>query len=149
MFERVFVYVCVDMPDLFLAYKDTKCSNLLFLSEPHTSLAWPIPKQNRKITSLWFSRAVIVLPPWLPNCLFPPLIKYLWGFLLGEIYPFSSHPLYPRAMFPLSQNVYYKSLDLEQVRKVGPLALKCACACCEIAEAGCRSVFTVCLSEYI
>lgn len=40
----------------------------------NTFPAWPVPKQNRKITSLWFSPVVIVLPPWLPNCLFPPLI---------------------------------------------------------------------------
>lgn len=74
----------------------------------NTSPIWPVPKQNRKITSLWFSLLLIVRPPSLPNCL-----STHYHLILPVNYGHAVH-IHP------AQDVYYKTLDLAQVRKVSP-----------------------------
>lgn len=98
----------------------------ILLGPPQTSSpAWPATKQNRKITSLWFT-LLVVLPPRLPNCLFPPLLIWFFWQAIALWLTSTLH----KSPVQMSWDVYYKGLDLEQVGEVGPLALMaCVCFC--------------------
>lgn len=74
----VHLFMLSSVHDLLLAYVHlciVSCKPAILL-RPLRRLppAWPVPKTNRQISSLWFSLVVIVLPPWLPNWPLPPLI---------------------------------------------------------------------------
>lgn len=82
----------VNIHDLLLACAHlciVSCNPAIHLSPPQNTSAWPAPKQNRQITSLWFSLVVIVCTPWFPNCLFS--FSFNSPGLLLVIYSLVSH----------------------------------------------------------
>lgn len=78
--------------------------------------AWPRPKQNRKITSLWFI-PLVVLPP-LVTKLSLSLSFNSAGKTIGLWLTSTPH----KGLVQMSRDVYYKGLDLKRVGEIGPLA---------------------------